>query len=396
MLKPKKLLFPVVGILALTAAGIFADSEPDVIDSYYSERPAEWWAEVSAAKYFDTTKTGSWVRNQTCDDTGAFSVSTLNIWQDVPFITDYSDDREDDIGEIFQCADVVLLQEAWDYDDLIEDGTDADMLERGYQYIRRGDGGSSYCNGGAIENDCSGLYMYSRSPVVKDLGFKAFSNVSFPDNNKEKGVVGFIVRKENQYYYVYNTHLTYGVAGHGEGNSGNDSSRRSNLQEIREFISQSLDANRELYPPTLVLLGGDFNSDFAFQKIASGMPARGLRQLDTDAFFRDLRYYWAQRSNPGHSYGKFEYETSNGWFYTNWTGTANDTGPNGFASGGQAHFDAILIGRPDVLGTCDTTAIEFSGWAPQWRSKSNRRITPSYSWSDHYGTYIKVKTTQCN
>ncbi|MEQ9362784.1 MAG: hypothetical protein RIF32_00990, partial [Leptospirales bacterium] len=221
---------------ALGAAALHADSEPEIIDAFYSERPSEWWSEVSAAKYFDTGKTDTWVRDENCDDPGAFSVSTLNIWQDVPFVTDYSDDREDDIGEIFQCADVVLLQEAWDYDDLIEDGVDADMLERGYDYIRRGDGASGYCNGADIENDCSGLYMYSRHPVVRDLGFRAFDNVSFPDSLKEKGVVGFIVRKEYRYYYVYNTHLTYGVAGHGEGNSGNDASRASDLNDIRAFI----------------------------------------------------------------------------------------------------------------------------------------------------------------
>ncbi len=380
---------------ALLAGAITADSEPDVIDAAYSERPADWWSEVSASKYFNTSKTDTWIRNESCDDSGAFSVSTLNIWQDVPFITDYSDAREDDIGEIFKCADVVLLQEAWDYDDLIEDGVDADMRERGYNYIRRGDGGNAYCNGADIENDCSGLYLYSRHPVVRDLGQRAFNDVSFPDNLKEKGVSGFVVRKENRYYYVYNTHLTYGIAGHGEGNAGNDASRRSNLADIRAFISESVAANRGDYPPAQVIIGGDFNSDFSFNKNATGLPPRGARQLNTDSHFHDLRYYWSRRAQNGHSYGKFEYETSGGRFYSNWPGDANDSGPNAFAGGGLANYDVVLLGRPDVFATCETESIEFSGWAPQWVSKSNRRITPSYSWSDHYGAYLKIRVAQC-
>ncbi len=380
---------------ALVLAGalapvVFADDEPDVIDNFYSERPSEWWSEVSASKFFDLTKTNTWIKNETCSDSGAISVATMNIWQDVPFITDYSDDREDDIGQVMKCADVVLLQEAWDYDDLREDGTDADMIRRGFSTIRRGDGGSYYCDGADIENDCTGLYLYSKHPVVKNLGVEAFDDVGFPDNLKEKGVVGFIVRKENRYYYIYNTHFHYGTKGHGEGNASDDAVRTRSIAEVKTFVAGTVAANKATYPPAAIIVAGDFNSDFSFTKTASGTPAKNPRQLDVSSHFNDLRTVWANRTRSGWGYGAFEYATAAGWFWTNWPGSG-DNGPNAFASGDRSHYDAAIVGRPEIFGACAISSVEFSGWAPQWLSKSGRRIQPSNNWSDHYGIWIRVR-----
>lgn len=391
----EKVFLLFAGAALLVAAGLGpvlnADDEPDVIDSYYSERPSAWWDEVSAGKYFDISKTNTWVRNETCSDAGAISVATMNIWQDVAFITDYSDDREDDIGQVMKCADVVLLQEAWDYDDLKEDGTDADMKRRGFNYIRRGDGGSHYCdNTFGIEDDCTGLYLYSKHPVVKNLGVEQFDGMAFPDSLKGKGVVGFIVRKENKYYYVYNTHFHYGSKGHKEGNSSDDSVREKNWKETRDFVVRTVNANKGTYRPAAIIVAGDFNSDFSFAKTSSGTPAKNSKQIDVSSHFEDMRTYWANRGGSGWSFGKYEYHKTGGWFWTNWPG-GGDNGPNKFATGNRSHYDAAIVGKPGVFGGCGIQSVEFSGWAPQWKSKSGRRIQPSYSWSDHYGVWIKVR-----
>ena len=55
--------------------------------------------------------------------------------------------------------------------------------------------------------------------------------------HKEKGVWGAIFAKEGRYYYVFNTHLTYGEQQPPRrGHATSDSSRISNMQQSLAFI----------------------------------------------------------------------------------------------------------------------------------------------------------------
>ncbi len=132
-------------------------------DAYYANHPKEWFDAASEIDYFNPSITRSWQLNESCNDTGFFSVASYNIFHNVPFVTDFGDEMEQSLGEVTRCADVVLYQEAWDYDDIIQDGPKADLAARGYSMLTPT---GFYCDDsreGAIENDCSGLVIFYKT-----------------------------------------------------------------------------------------------------------------------------------------------------------------------------------------------------------------------------------------
>lgn len=377
------------GALSATLVLVFAtqawgESTPP-FDAYYSNHPKAWFDAASETEYFNTSLTRSWQLNETCNDAGFFSVASYNIFHNVPFVTDFGDEMEQSLGKVTKCADVILYQEAWDYDDIIEDGPRADLAARGYT-MRTPSG--YYCDDpadGAIENDCSGLVIFYKSgtTLVRELPFQAFTTVNGPDVHKEKGVWGAIFAKEGRYYYVFNTHFTYGSNSHLDGDSSSDSSRISNMQQSLSYIRNQVNANKASYPPALVLFGGDFNADFT----STNSYSKGyqlLVQASAQGSFLDPYNY----ATSGAIMGGFE----TAGFQSNWTGSAIDVGPNGMATGVKADFDTVLIGKPSAFGTCSATSISYSGWAPSWKTiDTNLRMWPSYTHSDHYGRWIRVK-----
>ncbi|MFY0568425.1 endonuclease [Archangium lansingense] len=374
-------------VSGLTLACSSQEGPKNELDAYYSNRPKVWFDEVGPNEYFNPSATPSWQLNETCDDSGALSIVSYNIFHNVPFVTDFGDEMEQSLGEVTRCADILLFQEAWDYDDIIGDGPRSDLVARGYSMLTPT---GQYCDDslGAIENDCSGLVMFYKrgTRLMKELGFRAFTTSNGPDVHKEKGVWGAIFSKEGRYYYVFNTHLTYGTNGHLEGDTPSDNSRISNMKQSLGFIEEAVTINRASYPPALVILGGDLNADFD----AVTRPSRGHQLLEqasaSAAFFEpaDYRYMDAVMSSQ---------ETVG--FKSNWVGTAVDTGPNGMASGATGDLDAVLLGKPGHFGTCPFGNIQYSGWAPVWMTlDSGQRKWPYYTHSDHYGRWLKV-TPDC-
>ncbi|HVG59043.1 MAG TPA: endonuclease [Hyalangium sp.] len=377
------------GALSATLVLVFAtqawgEGTPP-FDAYYSNRPAEWFDAASETEYFNPSLTRSWQLNETCNDAGFFSVASYNIFHNVPFVTDFGDEMEQSLGKVTKCADVILYQEAWDYDDIIEDGPRADLTARGYTMLTPS---GYYCDDpadGAIENDCSGLVIFYKSgtTLVRQLPFQAFTTVNGPDVHKEKGVWGAIFAKEGRYYYVFNTHFTYGSNSHLDGHSTSDSSRISNMQQSLSYIRNQVNANKASYPPALVLFGGDFNADFtSTNSFSKGYQL--LVQASAQGSFLDPYNY----ATSGAIMGGFE----TAGFQSNWTGSATDVGPNRMATGVKGDFDTVLIGKPSAFGTCSGTAISYSGWAPAWKTiDTNLRKWPAYTHSDHYGRWIRVK-----
>ncbi|MCY1022733.1 endonuclease [Pyxidicoccus sp. MSG2] len=379
---PLLVLSVLLGLVLPGAA--LAESTPS-FDNRYSNRPAEWFDAVSEMDYFNTSLTRSWQLNEACNDTGAFTVASYNIFHNVPFVTDFGDEMEQSLGKVFKCADILLMQEAWDYDDIILDGPKADLAARGYGMVTPA---GYYCDDsldGAIENDCSGLVMFYKSgtSLVKELGFKAFTNVTGFDVHKEKGVWGAIFAKEGRYYYVFNTHLTYGENSHLDGHAASDGSRISNMQESLAFIQGAVSANKASYPPAHVLFGGDFNADFD-STVANSKGYQLLLQASASGAFLEPYAY----RGAGAVLGGFE----TAGFKSNWPGTAADTGPNGMSTGQKGDFDTVLLGKPAWFGTCPAASISYSGWAPAWQTlDTQQRKWPFYTHSDHYGRWLKVK-----
>lgn len=370
-------------LAGMAVAGLaLADSTPS-FDTNASRHPKQWFDAVSETDYFNTSLTRSWQTNETCNDAGAFTVASYNIWHNVPFVADFGDEMEQSLGKVTKCADLVLYQESWDYDDIIEDGPKADMAARGYKLLTPS---GHYCDDTAtgIENDCSGLLIFYKNgtSLVKELGFQAFSNVVGVDVHKQKGTWGAIFAKEGRYYYVFDTHFTYGNNSHLDGDGPSDGARISNMQESRNYILSQVNANRASYPPALVLFGGDYNADFN-STLSNSKGYQMLVAAGANTAFYEPYDYRLQ----GASFGA--YETAG--FKSNWSGTAIDVGPNACATGIAADFDNVLIGKPSYFGTCSPSSIQYSGWAPAWRALDNgQRFWPSYTHSDHYGRWLRV------
>jgi hypothetical protein len=368
----------------MLASQAWAEGTP-TFDAYYSNRPREWFNAASEVDYFNPSITRSWQLNETCNDTGFFSVASYNIFHNVPFVTDFGDEMEQSLGKVTKCADVILYQEAWDYDDIIQDGPKADLTARGYKMLTPS---GYYCDDpadGAIENDCSGLVMFYKTgtTLMKELTFQAFTTVNGPDVHKEKGVWGAIFAKEGRYYYVFNTHFTYGSNSHLDGHSTSDTSRISNMKQSLAFIRDRVNANRASYPPALILFGGDFNADFASNNSYSKGYHLLVQAAAQNTFLEPYDY-----AIGGAVLGS--YETAS--FQSNWPGASADTGPNGMATGVKGDFDTVLIGKASALGSCSPASISYSGWAPAWKTTdTGQRKWPSYTHSDHYGRWLRVK-----
>jgi hypothetical protein len=371
-------------LVLMFATQAWAEGTP-AFDAYYSNRPKEWFDAASEVEYFNPSITRSWQLNETCSDAGFFSVAAYNIFHNVPFVTDFGDEMEQSLGKVTKCADVVLYQEAWDYDDIIEDGPKADLTARGYKMLTPA---GYYCDDsgeGAIENDCSGLVMFYKSgtTLVKELTLQPFTTVNGPDVHKEKGVWGAIFAKEGRYYYVFNTHFTYGSNSHLDGDATSDSSRLSNMKQSLAFIRDRVNANKVSYPPALILFGGDFNADFASNNSYSKGYQLLVQAAAQSSFFDPYDYALGGALMGGH-------ETTG--FQSNWPGATSDTGPNGMATGAKGDFDTVLVGTTSAFGGCSPTSISYSGWAPAWRTiDSNQRKWPVYTHSDHYGRWIRVR-----
>ncbi|MBN1207334.1 MAG: endonuclease [Myxococcaceae bacterium] len=372
-------------VLVLALASVARAESTPTFDANYSSHPKEWYDAVSEVDYFNPSLTRSWQLNETCDDTGAFSLASYNIFHNVPFVYDFGDEMEQSLGAVTKCADVLLFQEAWDYDDIIQDGPKALLAARGYSMVTPS---GYYCDDpadGAIENDCSGLVMFYKSgtTLVRELGFQAFTDVNGPDVHKEKGVWGAIFAKAGRYYYVFNTHFTYGDNSHLDGHTTSDNSRISNMRQSLAFIREKVTAYRASYPPALVLFGGDFNADFT-SALSNSKGRQLLTQAAATGYLSEPYDYRLAGATLG------TYEVSG--FQSNWPGTSADTGPNTMATGMKADFDTVLMGKPSAFGTCSAASISYSGWAPAWRTlDGTQRIWPSYTHSDHYGRWLKVK-----
>jgi len=368
----------------MLASQAWAEGTPS-FDAYYSNHPKEWFDAASEVDYFNPSLTRSWQLNETCSDTGYFSVASYNIFHNVPFVTDFGDEMEQSLGKVTKCADVVLYQEAWDYDDIIEDGPKADLTARGYKMLTPS---GYYCDDsgeGAIENDCSGLVMFYKTgtTLVKELTFQAFTTVNGVDVHKEKGVWGAIFAKEGRYYYVFNTHFTYGNNSHLDGDATSDSSRVSNMQQSLAFIRDRVNANKASFPPALILFGGDFNADFASNNSYSKGYQLLVQAAAQGSFLEPYDY-----SIAGAALGS--YETAG--FQSNWPGSSADTGNNGMATGVKGDFDTLMLGRASAFGSCSPASISYSGWAPAWKTiDTSQRKWPSYTHSDHYGRWLRVK-----
>ncbi|MCY1080252.1 endonuclease [Archangium lansingense] len=352
-------------------------------DAYYSNNPTAWYNEVAEDEYFNPSLTPGWQLNETCSDTGYFSVASYNIFHNVPFVYDFGDEMEQSLGKVTKCADVVLYQEAWDYDDIIEDGPKQNMASRGFSTLTPS---GYYCDDtwGGIENDCSGLMIFYKSgtTLVREFTLQPFTDVNGTDVHKEKGVWGAIFAKGGKYYYVFDTHFTYGNKGHLEGDAASDASRTSNMKQSLAYIRNQVNANKVSYPPSLILFGGDFNADFA----SNNSYSRGyqlLVQAAAQTSFYEPYDYSLMSAVLG------SYETPG--FQSNWVGGAVDTGPNGMASGEKADYDTLLLGQPGAFGGCSPAEISYSGWAPAWKTTTGVRKWPFYTHSDHYGRWIRVK-----
>ncbi|HEX8706225.1 MAG TPA: endonuclease [Myxococcaceae bacterium] len=371
-------------LVLMSASQARAEGTP-TFDAYYSNHPKAWYDAASEIDYFNPSITRSWLLNESCNDAGFFSVATYNIFHNVPFVTDFGDEMEQSLGEVTRCADVVLYQEAWDYDDLIQDGPKADLAARGYSMVTPT---GFYCDDsaeGAIENDCSGLVIFHKSgtTLVHELPFQAFTTVNGADVHKEKGVWGAIFAKEGRYYYVFNTHFTYGSNSHLDGDATSDTSRISNMKQSLAYMRDRVNAHKAAYPPALVLFGGDFNADFA-STLATSKGYQLLSQASAQTSLYDPYDYRA----GGAVMGAFEIPG----FQSNWTGAGTDTGPNGMATGPKGDFDTVLIGKPAAFGSCTPVSISYSGWAPAWKPlDSAQRLWPSFTHSDHYGRWLRVK-----
>jgi hypothetical protein len=132
-----------------------------------------------------------------------------------------------------------------------------------------------------------------------------------------------------------------------------------------------------------VLFGGDFNADFT-SEVSSSKGRQLLIQAGADTFLSEPYAYKQAGAQLG------TYATTG--FQSNWPGSAVDSGPNGMATGMKGDFDAVLMGKPAAFGTCAATSISYSGWAPGWKTlDGTQRIWPTFTHSDHYGRWLKVK-----
>jgi len=373
-----------LALLALTpllTTQVQASSSTPSMNSNYSTHPVQWYNAVSELEYFDTNFTNTWVTNPACDNNADFTAVTYNIFHNVGFVYDFGDEMEQSLGKVTECADVIMLQEAWDYDDMYEDGPVDDFAARGFEDTYGG--GSNYCNGTDIEADCPGLMIFSRHGYAKKLGYHKYNATSGIDGVKGKGVIGAIVEKNGQYIYVFTTHLVYGSAQHFGGNSSDDNARRGQMNEAISWMKEKIDANAAQFPPAAVILGGDFNTDLQNPAAVQNVTQSSL--WDQMALIRNQST-----------------EVRDGLQYSYWPKDAccEDTGPNGLATDDYAWFDYTLVldaanWNIDAPTTgCGVNRVNTSVWAPEWRGQDGQRYLAYYTHSDHYGSLTEIDFCQ--
>ncbi len=354
--------------LALLSSAAYASSDTPAMDSYYSTHPLAWYNEVSELEYFDTQFTTTWVTNPSCKSDADFTSVTYNIFHNVGFVYDFGDEMEQSLGEVTACADVVLIQEAWDYDDMYEDGPVDDFAARGFS-VSYG-GGDNYCNGSDIEGDCSGLMIFSQHGFIKELGYHKYQASSGIDSVKGKGVIGAIIEKDGRYVYVFNTHLVYGSEQHLGGNSSDDNARRLQMSEAIQWIRQRVEQHQAQYPPAAIVFGGDFNTDL--------QNSGAIADVTQHPQWQQLGLIRQQAT-----------QVRDGLRYTYWPkdDCCEDTGPNGLAEKDYAWFDySLVLNGPQ--GCVD--GVNTSVWAPEWRGQDGQRYLAYYTHSDHYGSLTEI------
>lgn len=362
--------FKVVTLLAIAFAitHAMAASDTPSMDHHYSTHPLAWYNDVSELEYFDTRFTTPWVTNPECQSDADFTSVTYNIFHNVGFVYDFGDEMEQSLGEVTACADVILIQEAWDYDDMYEDGPVDDFAARGFSASYGG--ADNYCNGSDIEGDCSGLMIFSQHGFVKELGYHKYQASSGIDAVKGKGVIGVIVEKDGRYLYVFNTHLVYGSAQHLGGNGSDDSARRAQMNEAIHWIKEQVEHHQQAYPPAGIIFGGDFNTDL--------QNTGAMADVTHSSLWQTLGLYGSQTT-----------DIRDGLRYSYWpkNDCCQDTGPNGLAKDDYAWFDYSLV-LSGPLGC--TERVTTSVWAPQWISQDGQRYLAYYTHSDHYGSLTEI------
>ncbi|ASP40094.1 endonuclease [Bacterioplanes sanyensis] len=363
-------LFSAIGLIIAQQA--MAGSQTPAMDDYYASHPIAWYNQVSELEYFDTQLTTPWVTNPSCQSPADFTSATYNIFHNVGFVYDFGDEMEQSLGKVTACADVILIQEAWDYDDMYEDGPVDDFAARGFS-VSYG-GGDNYCNGSDIEGDCSGLMIFSQHGFIKELGYHKYQASSGIDSVKGKGVIGAIVEKDGRYVYVFNTHLVYGSAQHLGGNSSNDNARRGQMNEAISWIAARLEQHQQQYPAAAIVFGGDFNTDL--------QNTGAIADVTQNPLWNSLGLIRQQAT-----------EVRDGLRYTYWPkdDCCEDTGPNGLAEKDYAWFDySLILNGP---AGCAEQVIT-SAWAPQWLANDGQRYLAYYTHSDHYGSLTEMQWCQ--
>ena len=435
-------------------------SRGHIPDEFYKNSWADYWT-VGTIHRDGQTYQSKWVApgNQGCEDNRGITVTSWNIWMDVSSFGQriwettvfawrtrkHEDERDDDLGLMSPCADVLLYQEAWKPDDILTDGPWADLQRRGYHahtinnsYSLNANSaqlGSLHVGGGQ-----SGLVAFVRhgTRIIKSA-HQPFGPVS--SSGKRKGFGILLVEKNGRFYYIANTHLNWGGYPHRGAEVGGQSAvRRKEWMKGTELMGRFLDANYLQYPPSGLLLAGDFNSDFVdggplrtgggqllSNMIYSGDTATtaspGQFEDRPKSGFEGQHYYTPavikknalqncnptcesylpakvdralNSSDPQFAYGRFTAPFTRveklarafslDEFNTNWT-SGND-----FATGGDYWLDAIVPVANTVnkgkWGICTPKSMSFSAAPGRWQGGGTDIILPRKGWSDHYAVWM--------
>ena len=418
-------------------------------DDFYKRSWSDYWT-LGTIRRGRETYQSKWIApgNQGCEDNRGITVTSWNIWMDVSSseqryaetlpladffgsVRKHEDERDDDLGLMSPCADVLLYQEAWDAGDMLTDGPWADLQRRGYRAHTVNNKHSLNSAGGH-----SGLVAFVRNGtrIIKSA-YKPFGN----GTGKHKGFGVLLVEKNARFYYIANTHLHWGGYPHRGAEAGSHSGeRRAEWMKGTELMGRFLDANYRQYPPSGLLVAGDFNSDFVTGgplRTAGGQLLSNMIYSGNTASlgkftnrpkngFEGQHYYTpavirknAEQKNcakacesylptkvkralnggdPKFGFGRFTAPFTRveklgrafsiDEFKTNWTSG------NAFASGGDYWLDAIVPVANTVnsgkWGICSPKSMHFSAAPGRWRGGGANIILPKRGWSDHYAVWM--------
>ena len=396
--------------------------------------------------------------NQGCEDNRGITVASWNIWTFIPGIKNYTDEREGGIGLMSPCADVLFYQEAFDYDWVLKDGPWASLQSRGYytHTVWNHRLSAGHCNGadlyiGIIDNDCSGLVAFVRNGtrIIKSA-YETFQTQRSWDAAKGKGFGVLLLEKNGRYYYVANTHFHFGEGRHLASERDGDSGvRRHNWAQATDLLARFLDTNYLQYPPSGLLLAGDFNGDFRGagplntegDKLLSNKDASGntvqtsykQSNIQPRHGFEGHHYYTPtvivknalqnctpscesylptrvgralNSDDPRFGFGRF----TNGFTRSEKTGSSfsqldvrtNWNSANDFATknSGNYFYDAVIPVADTVnngkWGICTPESMHLSVAPVKWRG-AGKIILPRRGWSDHYAVWMHyVPSDDCD